>query len=82
MKTLKEILPPDLADGRTPAEEKLLEMAPTGKPTDCREGDEEKDDPADTDKWGTKRTVRADLLRWLLLDEVAAKLPVQTIRPI
>ncbi|WP_251093268.1 membrane-associated oxidoreductase [Streptomyces sp. Caat 7-52] len=52
--------------GLTPAERRVLEAFPLGEGVDFRQGDD--DDPARGASWGAERTLRAEVLRELLLD--------------
>jgi hypothetical protein len=63
--TLKDLLPEKLKPGLTPAEEKLLEAAQQGSVADFKSGDQEKDNPENSEKWGPERTLRAEFLHWL-----------------
>ncbi len=47
------------------------DAAPSGKPLDLRNG--ESDDPTNGAQWGTERTVRADVLYRLLVDEATPR---------
>lgn len=49
----------------TPVERRVWRAFPTGTPVDLRNGSD--DDPEDGDAWGAGRTVRAEVLRKLLL---------------
>jgi hypothetical protein len=55
----------DIAD-LTPAERRVWEAFPLGEGVDFREDAD--DDPAAGASWGPERTVRAEVLRALLLD--------------
>jgi hypothetical protein len=68
-------------DGLMPAEKTLLEAAQKGIPADFRtvkneglENIDPKDDPANAKNWGPVRTIRAELIRWLCTDKIAAGL--------
>lgn len=50
----------------TPAEQRVREAFPLGEGVDLRDGAD--DDPAAGASWGPERTVRAEVLRALLLD--------------
>ncbi len=54
------------------AEERIVQHAPDGSLADCRDlgGGS---DPAKADGWPASRNVRADLIRWLLVDREARK---------
>ncbi|MDX3451479.1 membrane-associated oxidoreductase [Streptomyces sp. ME02-8801-2C] len=51
----------------TPAEERVWRAFPKGEPVDFREGEAEADNPATGADWGPERTIRASVLRALLL---------------
>ncbi|ARF76437.1 membrane-associated oxidoreductase [Streptomyces griseus] len=51
----------------TPAERRVRDAFPSGAPVDFRTGSEEADDPEGGGDWGPERTVRAEVLRALLL---------------
>jgi hypothetical protein len=59
----------------TPAEEKLVEAAASGKVASYLVGRDETDDPAKGDQWGPERTVRAEVVR-ALVSSKEAKCPV------
>ncbi len=46
----------------TAAEQKLIDAAARGEPADYRAGDEKADNPANGEKWGRKRTIRAEIV--------------------
>jgi len=71
--TLKDLLPEKLRKDLTPAEEKLLESSQEGAEADFRSGDQEKDNPENSEKWGSERTIRAELLYWLCTDPKAGR---------
>ncbi|MER6067382.1 membrane-associated oxidoreductase [Streptomyces sp. NPDC001817] len=50
----------------TPAERRVWDAFPLGEGVDFRQGEDE--DPAQGDSWGPERTLRAEVLRELLLD--------------
>ena len=57
------------------AETRLLYCAPTGKPAICGptpHTDELANDPAHSDSWGSERVIRAELIRWLCVDQAAS----------
>jgi hypothetical protein len=57
------------------AELTLLRAAPKGEVAFCgpsAEDDDPANDPAKADEWGPERDIRADLIRWLSVDRVAA----------
>ncbi|MGO9267444.1 MAG: hypothetical protein ACLQBA_21620 [Candidatus Binataceae bacterium] len=58
-------------------ERKLLRLAPIGKFAVCGPNMNDKDpqnDPSKSDKWAPSRQIRAELIRWLCVDEAARKL--------
>ncbi len=55
----------------TRAEEKLFKAVANSQFADYRTGDKKKDDPAQGDKWGELRTLRADRIAWLCTDDHA-----------
>ena len=65
------IIPGRMADqqpaGVNGGEEELWRAAEAGEPADLRRGDKEIDDPVRGAEWGPERTVRAEVLRELLL---------------
>jgi hypothetical protein len=61
----------------TDAESKMLRAAPTRElawASKSEDPDDRVNDPAKAENWGKERTVRADLLSWLLSDSAASKL--------
>ncbi len=46
----------------TPAELKLIDAAKSGEAADYRVGEKEADDPANGEKWGDERTLRAAII--------------------
>ncbi|MGV9308223.1 hypothetical protein ACWDLG_33040 [Nonomuraea sp. NPDC003727] len=52
------------------AERRLWRAFPTGAWVDLRTGDRELDDPAQADRWGREREVRAEVIAALLLGAV------------
>ncbi|MBA7605146.1 hypothetical protein ES703_12275 [subsurface metagenome] len=56
-----------------PAESKLFKEVADGQFADYQVGDKEKDDPAQGDKWGKLRTLRADRIAWLCSDDHACR---------
>ena len=46
----------------TPAELKLIDAAKSGEAADYRVGEKEADDPANGEKWGDERTLRAEIV--------------------
>jgi len=71
--TLKDLLPEKLRKDLTPAEAKLLESTQEGAEADFRSGDQEKDNPENSEKWGPERTLRPELLYWLCTDPEAGR---------
>jgi hypothetical protein len=74
---LEAILPPDLREGLTEAEKRLLAAAPSGETASCgpsRRLDVPADDPKKSESWGKDREIRAGLIRWLCVDREAQKL--------
>lgn len=63
----------------TPAERRVRDAFPRGKEVDFRQG-EGADDPADGTAWGKERTVRAEVLRALLLTGVIEKAEIPALR--
>lgn len=67
-----------LARGRfgtlSSADEQLFRAVATGKSADYGIGDEKKDKPANSDKWGDDRTLAADRIAWLCTDRHARHL--------
>ncbi|MDQ0936898.1 membrane-associated oxidoreductase [Streptomyces turgidiscabies] len=61
----------------TAAEERVWRAFPKGEPVDFREGDAEADNPDNGSDWGPERTVRASVLRALLLSapHLAGEIP-------
>src|SRR4051794_19303368 len=68
--------PMDLHD-LTPAERRVRQAFPTGAEVDFRR---DGDDPAEGDAWGPERTVRAGVLRALLLSSPAGENEVPALR--
>lgn len=64
MPELKDILPDQLKP-LSEAEEKLLGDVQKGYPPDFTTGDDEIDNPENSEKWGTDRTIRSELLVWI-----------------
>ena len=57
------------------AETALLNCAPTGKPAICGPNshpDDVANNPAHSDNWGSERIIRAELIRWLCVDQTAS----------
>jgi hypothetical protein len=58
----------------SPAEDKLLRAAPTGRTAWCgpsKDPDEPSNDPAKAASWGQDRIIRAEVFRWLAIDSAA-----------
>jgi hypothetical protein len=58
------------------AETRLLTAASTGGQADCARDENDKpvaNNPADIEKWGPDRSIRADLIRWMCIDAEAVK---------
>jgi hypothetical protein len=72
--TLEGLLPEELKDGLTPAENTLLDKAQKGELADFRTGNEEIDNPENANTWGDDRRIRANLLYWLCIDRGASEL--------
>ena len=61
----------------TDAEIKLLSAAPDGEVAVCgpnSKNDDPANDPSKADEWGADRQIRADLIRWLCVDQQAKEL--------
>jgi hypothetical protein len=57
------------------AESRLLYVAPRGEAAVCSYTSDPRDlanDPADSDNWGSERVIRAELIRWLCVDQAAS----------
>jgi len=56
------------------AERRLVQAAPKGVWAACGGPSSYNDDPSKADHWGREREVRAELIRWLCVDEKAKKM--------
>ena len=74
---LRELLPEALCKNLTSGEERLLAAMPMGEFADLRLNNKQQDDPAQAERWGASRTIRASLLFWLATDPEA----VQCLHP-
>ncbi len=54
-----------------PADEKFFRAVAEGEVAEYREGDEDKDSPANADKWGEERVLKADRIGWVCTDKDA-----------
>ncbi|WP_411080381.1 membrane-associated oxidoreductase [Streptomyces sp. cmx-18-6] len=64
----------------TPAERRVRDAFPSGDPVDFRTGSASADDPEGGGDWGPERTVRAEVLRALLLGGVRTEGEVPALR--
>ncbi len=64
----------------TPAERRVQDAFPSGSPVDFRTGSAADDDPEGGAGWGAERTVRAEVLRTLLLGGAGAPGQVPALR--
>jgi hypothetical protein len=77
---LEELARRRFGDNLSEAEKRLLRAAPKAPPGSntavCGPNFDDKDaanDPAKADDWGSGRAIRAELIRWLCIDEKASK---------
>ena len=68
MKQLLELAKKRFPDDWTDADERLFEQVALGEVADYGDGD-----PAEADKWGKERVLRADRIEWLCTDREAIK---------
>lgn len=68
MKRLLELAKKRFHDDWTAADERLFEQTAMGEVADYGDGD-----PAEADKWGDKRVLRANRIEWLCTDREAIK---------
>jgi len=73
---LELILPAGFRENLSEAERRLLRAAPKGELAVCGPNADDKapaNDPAKADGWGSEREIRADLIRWLCVDQEASR---------
>jgi hypothetical protein len=71
---LFDLVPEELKRGLLPPEDALLHRAIDGEPLDRRSPNKVENDPKNADRWGKERTIRADFLRWICINEDASPL--------